>query len=124
MYTVEDEVTYPRAVDVDGVVHHNVASYDYEPIIDREIAAFRAFMQHIKQVDSQTHTIHMIQVKNEIAVFGVDRKNRRMWRDHSPAANDASRIMAAPEAIHVGNGVHTALSPSANEFAVTRFCRR
>jgi len=87
MYIVEDEATYPRAVDGNGVVHHNAASYDYEPIIEREIAAFRAFMQHIKQVDSETHTIVMIQVENEIAVFGVDRKNPKMWRDHSPAAN-------------------------------------
>lgn len=87
MYIVSDEKTYPRAVDGDGVMHHNAASYDYEPIIGREIAAFRAFMQHIKQVDSQAHTIVMIQVENEIAVFGVDRKNPKMWRDHSPAAN-------------------------------------
>jgi Glycosyl hydrolases family 35 len=87
MYIVSDEKTYPRAVDGDGVVHHNAASYNYEPIIDREIAAFRAFMQHIKQIDSQTHTIVMIQVENEIAVFGVDRRNPKMWRDHSPAAN-------------------------------------
>jgi hypothetical protein len=87
MYIVNDEQTYPRAADGDGVIHHNAASYDYAPIVDREIAAFRAFMQHIKQVDSQTHTILMIQVENEIAVFGVDRKNPRMWRDHSPAAN-------------------------------------
>ena len=87
MYIVSDEKTYPRAVDGDGVIHHNAASYDYEPIIGREIAAFRAFMQHIKQVDSQTHTILMIQVENEIAVFGVDRKNPKMWRDHSPATS-------------------------------------
>ena len=87
MYIVEDESTYPRAVDGNGVVHHNAASYDYEPIIGREIAAFRAFMQHIKEVDSRTHTILMIQVENEIAVFGVDRKNPKMWRDHSAAAN-------------------------------------
>ena len=87
MYIVQDEATYPRAVDGNGVVHHNVASYDYEPIVEREIAAFRAFMQHIRQADSQTHTILMIQVENEIATFGVERKNPRMWRDHSPAAN-------------------------------------
>ncbi len=87
MYIVNDEKTYPRAVDGDGLVYHNAASYDYEPIINREIAAFRAFMQHIKQVDSQTHTILMTQVENEIAVFGVDRKNPKMWRDHSPATN-------------------------------------
>jgi hypothetical protein len=87
MYIVKDEVTYPRAVDGNGIVHHNAASYDYEPIIEREIASFRAFMRHIKEVDSQTHTILMIQVENEIAVFGVDRKNPKTWRDHSPAAN-------------------------------------
>src|SRR5205807_1496506 len=44
MYIVSDEETYPRAVDGDGVIHHNAASYDYEPIIGREIAAFRAFI--------------------------------------------------------------------------------
>lgn len=87
MYIIKDEQTYPRAVDGNGAVHHNVASYDYEPIILREIAAFSAFMQHIKEVDAKTHSILMIQVENEIATFGVDRKNPKMWRDHSPAAN-------------------------------------
>ena len=87
MYIVSDERTYPRAVDGDGVMHHNAASYDYEPIIEHEIEAFRAFLQHIKEVDSQTHTILMIQVENEIAVFGVDRHNPKKWRDHSSAAN-------------------------------------
>jgi hypothetical protein len=87
MYIVSDEKTYPRAVDGDGVAHHNTISYDYDPIIDREVAAFRAFMRHIKEVDSQTHTILMIQVENEIAVFGEDRRNQKLWRDHSDAAN-------------------------------------
>ena len=87
MYIVSDEKTYPRAVDSDGIQHHNAISYDYEPVIEREIAAFRAFMQHIKQVDSETHTILMIQVENEIAVFGEDRHNRKLWRDHTPASN-------------------------------------
>ena len=87
MYIVEDEKTYPRAVDADSVAHHNAASYDYEPIIDREVRAFRAFMQHIKNVDSQTHTVIMIQVENEIAIFGFDRHNPKLRRDHSPAAN-------------------------------------
>lgn len=87
MYIVSDEKTYPRAVDGDGVAHHNAMSYDYEPVVQREIAAFRAFMHHIKEVDSQTHTVLMIQVENEIAVFGEDRHNQKLWRDHSPAAN-------------------------------------
>jgi hypothetical protein len=29
----------------------------------------------------------MIQVENEIAVFGVDRHNQKLWRDHSAAAS-------------------------------------
>lgn len=88
MYIVSDEKTYPRAVDGDGIPHHNAISYDYGPVIEREIAAFSAFMRHIKEVDSQTHTILMIQVENEIAVFGEDRHNQKLWRDHSPASNE------------------------------------
>jgi len=87
MYIIEDEKTYPRPVDGDGVVHHNVASYDYDAIIEREIAAFRAFMQHLKDVDSTTHTVIMIQVENEISTFGSDRHNPKLWRDHSPQSN-------------------------------------
>src|SRR5262249_12969205 len=87
MYVVDDEKRYPRAVDADGVPHHNAISYDYEPVVEREIAAFQAFMRHIKNVDSQTHTILMIQVENEVAVFGADRHNSKLWRDHSPASN-------------------------------------
>lgn len=86
-YIISNEKTYPRAVDGDGVVHHNAISYNYPAIIKREVAAFTAFMQHIKKVDSQTHTVLMIQVENEISVFGADRHNRKLWRDHSPASN-------------------------------------
>src|SRR5215469_3326641 len=91
MYIVSDEKTYPRAVDADGVPHHNAMSYDYEPIIEREIAAFRRFLEHIKEIDSHTHTIVMIQVENEIAVFGEDRHNQKLWRDHTAAANQRFR---------------------------------
>lgn len=87
MYIVADEKAYPRAVDADGILHHNAMSYNYEAAVEREIAAFRAFMQHIREVDAQSHTIIMIQVENEIAVFGVDRRNPKLWRDHTPAAN-------------------------------------
>ncbi len=87
MYIVKDEKTYPRAVDADGNVHPNAISYNYEPILVREIAAFRAFMQHIKKVDAVNHTIIMIQVENEIAIFGANRKNSKLWRDHSPASD-------------------------------------
>src|SRR5437764_565405 len=96
MYIVSDEKTYPRAVDGNGIAHHNAISYEYEPIIQREIAAFSAFMRHLKEVDSQTHTILMIQVENEIAVFGADRHNQNVWHDHAPAPNQRfPRLTAA-----------------------------
>jgi hypothetical protein len=89
MYVIEDEETYPRAVDADGVAHHNAASYDSDAIIEVETAAFRAFMSHIKAIDEGTWTVLMVQVENEIAVFGADRRNRKLWRDHSPASEEA-----------------------------------
>lgn len=89
MYVIEDEETFPRAVDADGRAHHNAVSYDYDPIIEVETAAFRAFMRHIKEIDEGTWTVLMVQVENEIAVFGSDRRNRKQWRDHSPASNQA-----------------------------------
>ena len=87
MYVIEDEETYPRAVDSEGIVHHNSASYDTPAIVEVETAAFRAFIQHIRKIDKDTRTIVMVQVENEIAVFGADRQNRKMWRDHSLASN-------------------------------------
>jgi hypothetical protein len=92
MDIVEDDRTYPRAVDGDGVAHHNAISYDDDAVIDREERAFRAFMEHLRETDARTRTVLMVQVENEIAVFGSDRRNRKLWRDHSPASN---RLFAA-----------------------------
>jgi len=87
MDIIEDQERYPRAIDADEVPHHAAISYEYDAVIEREIAAFRAFTKHLSDVDSQTHTIIMIQVENEIAVFGADRQNRKLWRDHSSVAD-------------------------------------
>lgn len=89
MYVIEDNETYPKAVDAHGIMHHNSISYDYQPVVDVEIQAFSAFMQHLRDVDGDKHTVIMIQVENEIAVFGADRRNRSMWRDHTPASNES-----------------------------------
>lgn len=48
--------------------------------------AFAAVMQHLRQVDSQDHTVLMMQVENEVGVLGDT-------RDHSPEAN---RAFASP----------------------------
>lgn len=88
MDIIENDHAYPRAVDGEGVSHHNAISYDYDGVIEREIAAFRALMRHIREVDQEKHTILMVQVENEIAVFdGGDSTNPTFWRDHSPRSN-------------------------------------
>jgi hypothetical protein len=92
MYIIQDTTRFPRAVDAAGKAHHDAASYDYPAIVEREAAAFRAFMEHVGRTDVK-RTILMIQVENEVAVFGAGadftwRRNPSYWRDHSPAANE------------------------------------
>lgn len=87
-YIIDDEKTYPRAVDARGASHHNAVSYEYDAITEREAKAFHAFMEHISEIDAQTRTILMIQTENEIAVFGGEREDPALWRDHSPRANE------------------------------------
>ena len=86
IYVVKDENTYPRAIDGDGVLHHNAVSYDSPAVIDREVKAFGGFMAHLKRTDVD-HVVVGIQLENEISVFGADRHNPKMFRDHSSASN-------------------------------------
>jgi hypothetical protein len=86
LYVVKDEKTYPRAIDGDGIPHHNAISYDSPAVIDREVRAFRRFMLHLKSADAE-HVVVGIQLENEISVFGADRHNAKLFRDHSPESN-------------------------------------
>jgi len=86
LYIVKDEKAYPRAIDGDGIPHHNAISYDCPAVIDREIKAFRGFMLHLRNADPQ-HVVVGIQLENEISVFGSDRHNSKLFRDHSPESN-------------------------------------
>ena len=87
LYIIEDEGKYPRAVDALGRSHHNCACYAHPAIVEAEIEAFMAFMSHLKEIDGAENTVLMIQVENEIALFGMDRQNRNYWRDHHPLAD-------------------------------------
>lgn len=107
MDVIEDERAYPRAVDASGRAHHNAVSYDADAVIEREAAAFAAFMRHIREVDSNTRTVVMIQVENEIAVFGANERDPGMWRDHSPRSN----------ALFAAGGFRDDLKYSAERFA-------
>jgi hypothetical protein len=49
---------------------------------DADAGAFAALMRHVKAVDSQQHTVIMIQVENEVGMHGDS-------RDRSPAADQA-----------------------------------
>lgn len=61
----------PRITDVLSIVHDEVVKADS--------AAFRALMQHLRDVDSEHSTVLMVQVENEVGLLGGS-------RDVSPAA--------------------------------------
>ncbi len=90
MDILEDDKTYPRAVDGDGNSYHGIISYDNDAVINREATAFRAFMKHIREIDEKTRTIIMIQVENEVNVFNGETgyRDHKKWRDHSPRSNE------------------------------------
>src|ERR1035437_1086319 len=86
LYVVKDEKSYPRAIDGDGIPHHNAISYDSPAVIDCEVKAFRSFMLHLNNVDRERVVVG-IQLENEISVFGSDRHNPKLFRDHSTESN-------------------------------------
>ena len=90
-YIIQDTARFPRAVDAEGKPHPDAASYDHPAIVERETAAFRAFMEHLGRTDTK-RTVLMIQVENEVAVFGAGadytwRGIPKYWRDHSSASD-------------------------------------
>lgn len=90
LWIIDDPARFPRAVDGVGNIHQDAASYASSAIVTAESKAFAALMDHIRVVDSKTHTIIAIQVENEVSVFGGGgrpRDNPVYWRDYSAAAN-------------------------------------
>jgi len=67
---------------VTGSLNIELLSPFGEATRDADARAFAALMRHIKAVDSQQHTVIMIQVENEVGMQGDT-------RDRSPAANKA-----------------------------------
>lgn len=74
-----DEQRFQRAVNGAGK-HQEILSVFNSHVLEADIKAFRALMQHIKQVDASQQTVLMIQVENEIG-FLTDA------REHSDKAN-------------------------------------
>jgi beta-galactosidase GanA len=76
-----DTTTYPRVLSQDGHAV-NALSPVSQKNADADSRAFGALMQHLKELDSDRHTVVLVQVENEAGTLGSD-------RDYSPMANKA-----------------------------------
>jgi hypothetical protein len=74
-----DEQRFERAVNGEGRRQEILSVFDPQ-VLEADIKAFKAMMQHIKQVDAVQQTVLMVQVENEIG-FLTDA------REHSEKAN-------------------------------------
>lgn len=63
-----------------------------EKAIEADARAFRELMAHLKKVDSDRHTVIMVQVENEIGFLGSD-------RDYSEAANEKFNLTIPEELV-------------------------
>jgi beta-galactosidase GanA len=70
---------YPRVKDDKGVSQEILTPFS-ENNLKADMKAFKALMQHIKEIDSDKHTVIMIQPENEIGMLPSA-------RDYSPLAN-------------------------------------
>ena len=74
-----DTKKYPRAIRPDGELT-DVLSANSRNNLEADKAAFVQLMRHLKTIDSQEHTVLMVQVENEAGCIGT-------VRDFSPEAN-------------------------------------
>ncbi len=88
-YVKKDYEKYPRARDENGKVLEILSTFG-EASAERDARAFGALMSHIRDTDSQMHTVIMMQIENEVGMLdftGTTPGNAR--RDFSDAANKA-----------------------------------
>lgn len=85
-----DAASYPRVIDQDG---HAVDALS--PLSNKSAEAdgraFAAVMKHLKETDSDRHTVILVQVENEAGTLGSD-------RDYSAMANQAF-TQTVPDAV-------------------------
>ena len=73
-----DTTTYPRVLGQDGHAV-NALSPVSQKNAEADSRAFGAFMQHLKELDSDRHTVVLVQVENEAGTLGSDRDYFRRW---------------------------------------------
>jgi len=81
VYVKRDFERFPRAQTSGGRSIELLSPFS-DANRDADARAFAALMKHIKEVDSQQHTVIMVQLQNEVGMHGDS-------RDRSPAANQA-----------------------------------
>ncbi|MFD1003588.1 DUF5597 domain-containing protein [Ohtaekwangia kribbensis] len=72
---------YPRAKDAKGNTLQHLSAFG-DATATADARAFRAMMQHIRNIDEKEQTVIMVQVQNEVGLFNTP-------RDYSDAANKA-----------------------------------
>ncbi len=83
-----DNARFPRMRTREGKVLNSLSPHAAATLAaDRK--AFVQFMQHLREIDGERHTVILVQVENETGTYGTD-------RDHSSAA-DASFAGAVPK---------------------------
>jgi len=102
VWVKEDTKRFPRVIQHDAEIE--LLSPAASSTRDADARAFAALMQHIKQVDSQAHTVLMMQVENEVGVLGDS-------RDRSGAANKAFASPVPPELTAYLKAHHATLYP-------------
>jgi beta-galactosidase GanA len=63
---------FPRMVDKDGKLSYCLTP-NSEETLQADKKAFAALMGHLKQVDSEHHTVILVQVENEVGTYGTVR---------------------------------------------------
>jgi hypothetical protein len=81
LWVKSNQQRFPRVVNGEGKSLEILSTLS-ENNRNADAKAFAAVMKHIKEVDSQQHTVIAMQVENEVGVMGST-------RDFCPAANDA-----------------------------------
>jgi beta-galactosidase GanA len=80
---------FPRAQDKSGKGMEILSPFNKENV-DADARAFAAFMRHLHEVDSNDHTVIMVQVENEIGMIPDS-------RDRSPIADTLFKQPVPPE---------------------------
>ena len=86
-----DNKRFPRMREADGKLSYCMSPFGAETL-KADTKAFTALMSHLKKIDSEQHTVIMVQVENEVGTWGAD-------RDYGPEAEAAFKQAVPAEVL-------------------------